>query len=88
MGLTCVLIAYSKYQFSKNLARVFAPAAATFKFSLQSTIRKVFREEITRDMIDYVHTILLDTWSIYEYDKDKRKKKEKEKHDSTLTPSF
>lgn len=75
----------SKCSFTKNLARVFAsPTGYVQVFPLTVNdlkIRKVF-EEIMRDLIDYIHTIIIvDTWSFYEY------KKKKEKHDSTLTPS-
>lgn len=36
---------------------------------LMLKIRKVFREEMTRGIIDYVHIVLLDTWSFYEHNK-------------------
>lgn len=63
-----VLIACPKYS-SKIWHVCSRRRRATFQISPQVMlkIRKVFREEMMLNMIDYVHTVLLDMSSFYEY---------------------
>jgi len=67
-----VLIACSKYP-SKIWHVCSRRRRATFQISpqLMLKIRKVFREEMMRGVIHYVHTVL-DMWSFYEHDKNIR----------------
>lgn len=64
-----VLIACSKYS-SKIWHVCSHRRRITFQISpqLMLRIRKVFREDMARGVIDYVHTVLLDM-SFYEHDK-------------------
>lgn len=64
-----VLIACPKYIHLKFGTYVRVADGLRSRFLHRLKIRKVFRDEMTRGVIDYVHTVLLDTLSFYEHDK-------------------